>query len=237
MSVNRGGRISYENYLEELKSRKLTVGSENYDPDAVWRTLSTFATPARLGRIENVALNRTHKFIPILSDIYDRGNISAVLRSAEGMGFGEIHLIQRGDRFRVANRVTRGADEWLDIFTWGDPSVVSLLKTRGYKVLSTGFENAMSIHEVDFTQPTAFVFGNEKEGVKPDIAELCDGCVYIPMGGFSQSFNISVAAALSMFTARQEINSGDEEHLKFYRGKLLLKSLTNAEQLLGALNV
>lgn len=213
------------------------MGSENYAPDAVWRALSTFATPARLNRIGAVAQGRTNQFIPILSDIYDRGNISAVLRSAEGLGFGEIHLIQRGDRFRVANRVTRGADEWLDIFTWGDPGVVSGLKSRGYKVLSTGFENAKPIQEIDFTQPTAFVFGNEKDGVKPDIAELCDGCVYIPMNGFSQSFNISVAAAISMFAARQKISVSDEEHLKFYRGKLLLKSLTNAEQLLGALNV
>ncbi len=213
------------------------MGDENYPPDAVWRALSTFATSARLARIETVAKNRTHQFIPILSDIYDRGNISAVLRSAEGLGFGEIHLIQRGDRFRVANRVTRGADEWLDIFTWNDPSVVSNLKSRGYKVFSTGFENARPIQEVDFTTPTAFVFGNEKEGVKPDIAELCDGCVYIPMSGFSQSFNISVAAAISMFAARQKISSGNIDHQNFYRGKLLLKSLTNAEQLLGALNV
>jgi tRNA (guanosine-2'-O-)-methyltransferase len=184
-----------------------------------------------------VAIGRTHKFIPILSDIYDRGNISAVLRSAEGMGFGEIHLIQRGERFRVANRVTRGADEWLDIFTWNDPTVVSSLKSRGYKVYSTGFENAMPLEQVDFKSPVALIFGNEKDGVKPDISELCDGCVYIPMNGFSQSFNISVAAAISMYAARLNIGNGDEGHLKFYRGKLLLKSLTNAEQLLGALNV
>ncbi len=213
------------------------MGSENYDPDAVWRALSTFVTLARLERIQTVAKNRTHKFIPVLSDIYDRGNISAVLRSAEGMGVGEIHLIQRNERFRVANRVTRGADEWLDIFTWADPGVVSALKTRGYRVYSTGFENAISINAVDFSKPTALVFGNEKDGVKPDIAELCDGTVYIPMHGFSQSFNISVAAAISMYQARQKLEAEAPEIQNFYRGKLLLKSLANAEQLLGVVNV
>lgn len=213
------------------------VGDESYKPEVIWRALSTFATENRLNRITQVASQRSRQFIPILSDIYDRGNISAVLRSSEGLGFSEVHLIQRSDKFKAATRVTRGAEEWLDIFTWKDPSAILNLKKRGYKVLSTGFKDAISLEEVDFSFPTALVFGNEKDGVAEDISAHCDGCVYIPMQGFAQSFNISVAAAISAYTARRKIPVISNDETEFYRAKLLLRSLTNPEQLLGALHV
>ncbi len=231
---------SYASYLEEFRSQQFSIAGDTYSPTQIISLLQTFLTPQRLQRIQTVATGRTNQFIPILADIYDRGNISAVLRSAEGLGFQEVHLIQRSERFKVANRVTRGADEWVDIFPWSDLQGIAELKKRGYQIFATGFENARPLYEVDFSRPVSLVFGNEKRGVNPDILEQCDGTVFIPMHGFSQSFNISVAAAISMYQAREfyrreSVVLSDEKLREFYLAKLILCSLTNPENLLQGL--
>jgi len=60
------------------------------------------------------------------------------------------------------------------------------------------------VQEVDWTRPTAFVLGNERAGVSPETISLADQAAIIPMGGFVESFNISVAAALIMYEAQQQ---------------------------------
>ncbi len=52
--------------------------------------------------------------------------------------------------------------------------------------------------EIDFTRPTAFVLGNETAGVSDEAVALSDYCAMIPMHGFVDSLNISVAASLIM---------------------------------------
>src|SRR5690606_7690948 len=78
----------------------------------------------------------------------------------------------------------------------GVPACVGFLKEQGYRVLATDLEASHSIDEIDFTQKTALVFGNERDGISDEMHALADGTVRIPMLGFAQSFNISVAAAL-----------------------------------------
>lgn len=58
--------------------------------------------------------------------------------------------------------------------------------------------------QIDFTIPTAIIFGNEKTGVSPEALAMADLQVKIPMSGFSESFNVSVAAALAFYQARED---------------------------------
>lgn len=79
------------------------------------------------------------------------------------------------------------------------------LKRQGFQVIATHLdERAVPLSSVDVTRPTAIVYGNERDGISKEMIELCDQTVIIPMQGFVQSFNISVAAAISLYHISRE---------------------------------
>ena len=60
----------------------------------------------------------------------------------------------------------------------------------------------ITLEEVDFSRPTALVFGNEKLGVSAELLALCDGAFTIPMYGLTESLNVSVAASIAIHHGR-----------------------------------
>ena len=132
-----------------------------------------------------------------MENIYDRGNTSAVMRSAEAFGFHLFHQVVEIDSFKESKRVTQGADKWLLQSHWNDTTTcINNLKSKGYRILVTHLDGGTPIDQVSFDQPTALCFGSERDGASPLLTELADERVFVPMQGFVQSFNISVAAAL-----------------------------------------
>ncbi|RME14619.1 MAG: TrmH family RNA methyltransferase [Bdellovibrio sp.] len=172
-------------------------------PEQTIHRLSPQVTPQRLQKMQKVIEGRTMNVAVIMENIYDRGNVSAVMRSAEAFGFINFCVISPpGSRFKKANRVTQGADKWLRISRYNSTTeALCSYKSQGFRVIATHLDAPKSIYEVDFTVPTALVFGNEKEGVSEEALNLCDETVIFPMSGFIQSFNISVAAALCLHQA------------------------------------
>jgi hypothetical protein len=80
---------------------------------------------------------------------------------------------------------------------------------------------------VDWTRPTAVIFGNEAEGVSEEAVKLADGNVVIPLSGFAQSLNISVAAAVTLHHARlQRIQRlGKHETVSEEESQILLAAM------------
>mgnify|MGYP001942577905 CR=1 FL=1 len=178
--------------------------TETGDPRII-DTLQPLITSRRLGRIESVLDHRTYNLTMVLDGLYDTGNISAVLRSCDSFGVQRVNLVMTSARYKVGRRVSTGAHKWLDIHRYDDPvTCAKELKTAGYTLLATHLDGAVPIDEIDFSKPTALVLGNEHAGVCPEMLEMCDASVIIPMRGFAQSFNVSVAAAISMYHAVQD---------------------------------
>ncbi len=199
--------------------------------------VAPYLTPERQERIRAATEKRTCNVVPVLENIYDRGNISAVLRSAEAMGFQCAHVIEISEKFKSANRVTQGADKWLDVERWKSTRECTReLKRRGYQILATHLDaNARPIGEMDFSKPTAIVFGNEKDGISPEMIEEADQTIIIPMHGFVQSFNISVAAAISLYhaySARPAHGDLTDEEKIILRAEFSLRSSKNPERLI-----
>jgi tRNA (guanosine-2'-O-)-methyltransferase len=183
----------------------IEIGSLRLSGDEIFELVSPFLTNERRARIDAVVENRTYSVVPVMENIYDRGNISAVMRSSEAMGYQGAHIIELGEKFKKANRVTQGADKWLDVVRWKSSAECARdLKSRGYKIYATHLEAAVPIGEIDWSEPSAIVFGNEKDGVSPEMLELADRRIIIPMLGFVQSFNISVAAAIGLYHIYQD---------------------------------
>jgi tRNA (guanosine-2'-O-)-methyltransferase len=203
--------------------------------------VAPFLTPERQARIQQTVELRTCNVVPVLENIYDRGNISAVLRSAEALGYQCAHVIELSERFKNANRVSKGADKWLDVHRWKSTlECTQELKRQGFQILATHLDaNAKPIGEMDFSRPTAIVFGNEKDGISAEMAREADHTVIIPMHGFVQSFNISVAAAIAFYHIFMERNRllgkhGDlsEVEKNILRAEFSLRSSKNPERLI-----
>lgn len=192
--------------MKNYFAQKISLKSDLFvDPSLVCRLLERTVTAARKERIDRVLEGRTGEVAVVLEGIYDRGNISAVMRTAEAFGFVNFHVIETQERFKEANRVTQGADKWVEVQRWKSTrEAAQSLKQKGFKICVTSLEASRPLQEIDFSVPVAFVLGNEKDGVSPEMKDLADEKVIIPMTGFVQSFNISVAGALGLFHIYQE---------------------------------
>lgn len=157
-------------------------------------------TPERQSKILQVTKERCFDIHIVLENIYDRGNTSAVMRTGEGLGFANFDVIETFDKFKESNRVTQGADKWVEVKKWKSTAeAIQHFKKNKIRICVTSLEASKPIHEVDFTTPLALVLGNEKDGISKEMLEAADERVIIPMPGFVQSFNISVAGALCMY--------------------------------------
>src|SRR4051812_29005379 len=122
-------------------SENLQIGSLEISSEKVLELAAPFLTQERRARIQDVVAKRTYSVIPVLENIYDRGNVSAVMRSSEALGMQSVHVIEPGEKFKSANRVTQGADKWLDVTRWKSSRECALdLKSRGYKIYATHLE-------------------------------------------------------------------------------------------------
>jgi tRNA (guanosine-2'-O-)-methyltransferase len=219
----------------------IVIGGQSFTAAQIWERLGTRLTESRQKKIEQVCAGRCQSLVPVLEGIYDRGNVSAVMRSAEAFGFYRFNIVENQEsRFKAANRVTQGTDKWLQVERFSKAAeCVQSLRTAGYRILVTSLESAVPIQDVDFKQKVAVVFGNEKDGVSREMQELADGAFFLPMHGFAQSFNISVAAALTFGYAywdrvRQLGQCADlsPEEQTLLMANYAFRSFDNPEQLL-----
>lgn len=216
------------------------VGSFSFPAEEIIAVLGSWITEERRQRIETVINNRTYAVVTVLDGLYDVGNINAVLRTSEALGFQCVHIIETSTKYKPANRVTQGAEKWLDIFRWKSvEECVKWLRGKGYRICVTAFENAKPIDEVDFSIPTAVVLGNEHMGVSEEMLIQADERIVIPMYGFSKSFNISVAGGMILYHAvkyrivhlgRNGDLSADEK--KILKALFYLKSVGHSEEIL-----
>jgi tRNA (guanosine-2'-O-)-methyltransferase len=179
-------------------------GGPRYEPAGEQPLPEDFLLPPRKERVEEVLKNRTRTLTVVLDRLEDHFNMAAVLRTCEGMGIQEVHVVKNPEVPWTPNwRVTQGCDKWLDLFRYDDfASCRAALKARGFRVLVSAMrEGGQSLFDLDFSGKTALVFGNERFGVSEEVLAGADGTFWIPMFGFTQSFNISAAACASITRA------------------------------------
>jgi tRNA (guanosine-2'-O-)-methyltransferase len=170
---------------------------ERLGPQRVCDALEPLLTPDRRERIDAVLAARLGSVVPVVEDVYDPHNGAAVIRTAEAFGLQELHVIEPGLRFQAAHGITRGCHRWIDLHRWHDShDTIAALRGRGFRVLATGPDATRTIDDVAVDAPVAVLFGNERHGLTPRTAAACDETIALPMYGFTQSFNLSVSAAL-----------------------------------------
>ncbi len=161
-----------------------------------------------------IASERTRYLTVVLETVQKEHNASAVLRTCDCFGIQDLHAIEKNNNYVIQREIARGAGSWVDIFphsTGDDPTEECLrsLKAKGYKIVGTSPHAEQSIHELDINQPIALVFGTERDGLSSSATQHSDQLVRIPMFGFTESFNISVSAALCLNILRHKLSMSD----------------------------
>ena len=166
----------------------------------------------RKERIDRVVSLRTRTFTVVLDRLEDSFNMAAVMRTCEGLGVQEVHVVENPDAPFVPNsKVAQGCDKWLDVKLYKSfAECREHLKSRGFALYASAIrEDATSLYSMRFDSKIALIFGNERDGVSQEVLDGSDGTFWIPMRGFSQSLNISAAASACVTRAI----SWREEHL------------------------
>jgi len=181
-----------------------------FDPDYV-RYLEQFVTDRRKEIFRTVLANRTRHFTVALEDLYQIHNISAVIRSCDIFGIQDVHIIRKNYDTKISHGIAKGAEKWLSIYNYGSTSeAINHLREQGYRIVATTPHRAsVMLPEFDISRKAAFFFGVEKDGLSDEVLDKADEYLKIPMFGFTESFNISVAAALILYETTLKLRQSD----------------------------
>ncbi|WP_132054903.1 TrmH family RNA methyltransferase [Pseudocnuella soli] len=170
-------------------------------------------TEARTEKIIQVLQRRQTGLTLVLENVFDRHNVSAIMRTADAVGVGELYVVntQAPATEHWGYRSSSGAYKWVKVHQFDELETCMIaVRNRYEKVLTTHLSSeAVSLFEIDFTQSIALVFGNEQKGVSEALRGMADGNFIIPQMGMIHSLNISVACAVSLYEAlRQKSAAG-----------------------------
>lgn len=180
----------------------------------------TRMTPERHDKLLQVLSKRQPDLTVVLENVFDPHNISAVMRTCDAVGVQEVFILNnRIPRHKKwGARSSSSAAKWLTVYQFEDPEACfSALRNKYSKILTTHLSSdAVSLHEIDMTEPIALVFGNEHSGVSDEIRAMADGNFIIPQVGIIRSLNISVACAVTLYEAfRQKNSAGHYDQPRF----------------------
>lgn len=170
--------------------------------EQVINILEPLLTESRRTRIDAVLAQRTRRVVPVLDGLIDPHNIAAVLRSADAFGVQDVHVIERDEPFLASHRVAQGTEQWLDVIRHRHvDDCVTHLRAQGYRLLVASMVGDVTPAELPTLGRVALVFGNEHAGISPALEQHADGRYTIPMRGFVESLNVSVANAITLQAA------------------------------------
>ncbi len=173
-------------------------------------------TPQRSEKLLKVLQKRQANLTVVLENVQDPHNISAVMRTCDAVGIQDIYVVTTKipRHKKWGYKSSSSALKWLTIHKFDTiEECVKELRKKYSKILTTHLSSdAISLHDINFTDSVALVFGNEHAGVSEEFREVADGNFIIPQMGIIQSLNISVACAVSIYEAmRQKMKAGHYE--------------------------
>lgn len=163
-------------------------------------------TPERFRRIRSVLEARQPDLTVLMERVHKAHNFSAILRNCDAVGVLEAHAVLPETGAELSQAVSAGAARWVPVREHAATAdAIHALRDRGLRVYAAHLSaGAVDYREVDYTRPTALMMGAELLGVSEEGLNEVDGHIVIPMRGFVQSLNVSVATALLLFEAHRQ---------------------------------
>ena len=177
-------------------------------------------TERRQARIRSVLARRQPDLTVVLENVHDPHNVSAILRSCDGVGVLRAHAIysiEDPPQTAFARQTSASAAKWVEVEQHDSVAeCYKRLREEGFSIVATCIgSESHPLYNWDLTEPVALVLGNEMRGVSNEARDMADGAIQIPMAGMVESLNVSVACAVCLYEAfRQRIAAGDYERPK-----------------------
>lgn len=159
----------------------------------------------RNARIRTMLAKRQTDLTVCLENVHKPHNMSAVVRTCDAIGVHYIHAVWE-EKYRLLGGTAMGSQQWVNCSQHDNiEDAVTLFKQQSMQVLVTHLsDSAVDFREIDYTQPTAILLGQEKHGATEHAIASADQDIVIPMVGMVQSLNVSVAAALVLYEAQRQ---------------------------------
>ena len=181
--------------------------------DTVFARMSDMKTPQGvLGVIRQMnysleqLLKRKNAHLLVLDHLQDPGNVGTIFRTAEAAGVDGILMSEHCvDIYHPKTvRGTMGAIYRLPFVIGKLEEYLPAMKAQGIHIYGTQLEEADNYDTMDYQKSTAFLFGNEGNGLRAEIANHAEAFVKIPMDGQGESLNVAIAAAILMYEVRRQ---------------------------------
>lgn len=172
--------------------------------------LDTQITEERAHRYRQVLLRRTDRIVVVIEDCHDPHNATAVTRTCDAFGISRLHVVTSESPYKINRRVSGGSHHHLDIRPHANiDEAYAALREEGFAIaVATLADDALPHPRLLATSfeagPLALVFGNEHAGASETACERADFRFQIPMVGFAQSLNVSVAVAITLYILREQ---------------------------------
>jgi len=187
-----------------------------YDSD-LFNYLANYITESRLARFQEVIKHRTKYLTFVIEDVFQPHNASAVVRSCDCFGIHDLHVIESRNDYKTDKNIALGAGKWVNIHKYKDlenttTNCLAHLKKQGYKIVATTpHKDDYTLSSIPINEPLAVVFGTEMAGITDEVKENADYFLKIPMFGFTESLNISVAAAITAQNLYERVRASSAE--------------------------
>lgn len=171
----------------------------------LYEHLSGFVLEDRLNRMHQVLNKRTRYLTVGLEDLFQEHNASAVMRTCDLFGVQDIHIVENAYKFHINKDIALGSSQWLTFYDHRElennsVAAIKHLREKGYRIIATTpHTNDVNLEDFDIEKGKfVLFFGSEVPGLTKKILDNSDEFLKIPMHGFTESFNISVSAAVIM---------------------------------------
>ena len=178
--------------------------------------LGRFVTSERQGKIDAVLEQRTRYITVVAEDFHDAHNASAILRTCEGLGIQDLHIVENFNTFKAGRGAASGSEKWVTVHRYNqdaeDNTLICLnkLRSQGYQLVATNpHAQALPPEAIPLQRKLAILFGSERYGVSKRAQDAADLQLKIPMVGFIESLNVSVSVALCLYTLSQRLRQLD----------------------------
>jgi len=184
-------------------------------PENIINYLSEFINKERRERLKTILQQRTRRITVVLEDIYRAQNASAVVRTCECFGIQEIHIIENQNEYQLNPAIVQGASKWIELNRYkkenedNATACINSLKEKGYHIVAMPKQNSKPVKELGIDKKLALCFGSEEPGLSENLIGLADELANIPVYGFTQSYNLSVSAAISLYELISRLKNAD----------------------------
>ena len=209
--------------------------------------LEGFLSSERIEKFDEVLANRTRHFTVAVENLFQSHNASAVMRNCDCFGIQDLHVIANRNAYELSKDVAMGAEKWVDMHSYYEKEnntkdCIDYVRSQGFQIVATTpHTNDVFLPEFDLTKKSAFFFGTERDGLSGIVMDQADVFVRIPMYGFTESYNISVSAALVLHDVVMRLKRSDidwrltEEEILDKKVDWAVKSIKSGPQILKQL--